>query len=309
MAISDIAEDLNTRSSEFAIGELQSLRVQIHDHINSPRTSKIFTKSTMFDNEGYAFHDGGRQEMQFNIAYEGPNADEFRYGLAFSLQLSQNLSSIDLFEERIQRYNEFLSSNPDYFADLLFWYYAPNEGRSSRVQPGPITSQLFSEGNFLFIGKVVQTASLDTDEVLRTFDSLLPLYQYVEGFSPVPQPQPSSATPTSFQFRSGLSSGAQNPSGNATFIDIVVRRSQSQYDYYEIKTSSSIRQCLREAIPQLLEYSFWPGTNEAERLVVVSENSIDEAASQYLETLRTRFELPIFYRQYDTDSGTLSQFH
>jgi hypothetical protein len=303
----------------------------------------------MFDNEGYAFHDGGRQEMQFNIAYEGPNADEFRYGLAFSLQLSQNLSSIDLFEERIQRYNEFLSSNPDYFADLLFWYYAPNEGRSSRVQPGPITSQLFSEGNFLFIGKVVQTASLDTDEVLRTFDSLLPLYQYVEGFSPVPQPQPSSATPTSFQFRSGLSSGAQsaqvtltarrfertlrhnqlrslihsalsqesssndvgteNPSGNATFIDIVVRRSQSQYDYYEIKTSSSIRQCLREAIPQLLEYSFWPGTNEAERLVVVSENSIDEAASQYLETLRTRFELPIFYRQYDTDSGTLSQFH
>lgn len=53
-----------------------------------------------------------------------------------------------------------------------------------------------------------------------------------------------------------------------TSVDVVVRRRKT-YWFYEIKTADSPRACLREAIGQLLEYAFWPGTQEAMRLIVV----------------------------------------
>lgn len=49
----------------------------------------------------------------------------------------------------------------------------------------------------------------------------------------------------------------ENPSGVGTRVDAVVQR-ENEYWFYEIKTSQSLRACLREAIGQLLEYAFWP---------------------------------------------------
>ena len=73
--------------------------------------------------------------------------------------------------------------------------------------------------------------------------------------------------------------------------------SENEYWFYEIKTAQSPRACLREAVGQLLEYSFWPGGQHASRLTVVGETAIDNDGLEYLRRLKERFSLPIEYEQ------------
>ena len=47
--------------------------------------------------------------------------------------------------------------------------------------------------------------------------------------------------------------------------DIVVRRTSSEYSIYEIKTDTDVRRALREAVGQLLDYTYW------ERDIVVND--------------------------------------
>ncbi len=85
-----------------------------------------------------------------------------------------------------------------------------------------------------------------------------------------------------------------------TSIDVAVRDGAS-YTYYEIKIYSSAQACVREAIGQLLEYSLWPGAQEAARLVIVGEPPLDSKAKEYLRRLKQGFSLPIEYRQFDME--------
>jgi hypothetical protein len=86
-------------------------------------------------------------------------------------------------------------------------------------------------------------------------------------------------------------------SGLGTKIDVVLRRKHNEYWYFEIKTAASPRACLREALGQLLEYAYWPGSNEAKRLIICGENPLDSDGEKYLRRLRQRFQLPIEYEQ------------
>jgi hypothetical protein len=67
--------------------------------------------------------------------------------------------------------------------------------------------------------------------------------------------------------------------------------------FYEVKTAPSIRGCIREAIGQLLEYALWPGATRPDKLIVVGEPALTDAASAYLDTLNVSFPIPISYRQ------------
>jgi hypothetical protein len=53
------------------------------------------------------------------------------------------------------------------------------------------------------------------------------------------------------------------------------------------------RSCIRDAIGQLLEYSYWPGAQQAHMLVIVSEAEYHDEAKTYIERLRKDFLLPI----------------
>jgi hypothetical protein len=88
-------------------------------------------------------------------------------------------------------------------------------------------------------------------------------------------------------------------------IDAVVRHENNSYWFYEIKTAFSARVCIREALAQLMEYSFWPGAQEAERLIIIGEAVLDESSKRFLELLRNRFAIPIYYQQFDTAAGSL----
>lgn len=90
--------------------------------------------------------------------------------------------------------------------------------------------------------------------------------------------------------------GTELPNGTGTKVDVIVRQ-PNEYWFYEIKTSSTARACIREALGQLLEYAFWPGAQTATRLIVAGEAPLDENGEAYLERLRTQFKLPINYEQ------------
>lgn len=83
-------------------------------------------------------------------------------------------------------------------------------------------------------------------------------------------------------------------------IDLVARYGDELW-FYEVKTSASVRSCIREAIGQLLEYSLWPGATRPHRLVVVGEPDLDPAAARYIATLNETLSIPITYRQMSLD--------
>jgi hypothetical protein len=98
-------------------------------------------------------------------------------------------------------------------------------------------------------------------------------------------------------------SGEQN-CGIGMLVDVAVRDGDALV-YYEIKTGLSAQACIREAIGQLMEYSYWPGAERADRLVIVGEAELDNQAKAYLKFLRKTFSLPVEYGQFDMGSGRL----
>jgi hypothetical protein len=70
-----------------------------------------------------------------------------------------------------------------------------------------------------------------------------------------------------------------------------------------------VRLCIRQAIPQLLEYSYFPDKNEAKLLVIISENKMTKHTTAYIKNLRTRFKFPIYYQQIDLVKGTISKLY
>ena len=88
--ISRRTAELNERARGRAVGDLQEIRRELKEH---PRllTHNLFDSRTTFDS--YAFHVGGRTELQFNIGLESGDED-LRYGVAFSLETNQTLPDI-----------------------------------------------------------------------------------------------------------------------------------------------------------------------------------------------------------------------
>jgi hypothetical protein len=68
--------------------------------------------------------------------------------------------------------------------------------------------------------------------------------------------------------------------GNGTPIDVCTSNGKG-YIYYELKTASTPQGCIRQAIGQLMEYSYWPGAQEAGALVIVGEHPLDDESETY----------------------------
>jgi len=178
-----IAEEIDQLSANFRIGNLQNIRKALGKP--NPKTKKIFHPFTIKNN--YAFHYGGRREIQFNIGKEGTQCSPlFRFGIAFSFQTNRNLKDISIFEPKIQRYNEFCKGHYDILSKsgLKRWcWIGPKDDRERTNLRGFIIdkAKLFKPGNFIFLGKEINFNDYSPNEVLALFDSLLPLYEYVEG--------------------------------------------------------------------------------------------------------------------------------
>ncbi|SHG17033.1 hypothetical protein SAMN05443144_12085 [Fodinibius roseus] len=90
-------------------------------------------------------------------------------------------------------------------------------------------------------------------------------------------------------------------------IDLVHEK-RDEIIYYEIKTHSA-RKGIRAALGQLLEYAYWKRNKHEKRLklVIVTPNEVDRFTERYMAMLKERFELPIYYQQFDLDTGELKE--
>lgn len=102
--------------------------------------------------------------------------------------------------------------------------------------------------------------------------------------------------------------GTEQDTGFGSRVDIVVnegKKKKPKFTFYELKTSNSIRQCIREGLSQLLEYSFFPDKNIASKLIIVSQNKLNKDNKIYLKILREKFSIPIYYQQFNTEINRL----
>jgi hypothetical protein len=172
-SISRLAEILNQEAAAFQIGNLQELRMQLHGAKRVP-TRFLFNDSTIKDH--YAFHVGGRTELQFNVGtFERGGTIVLRDGVGFSLELSQTLPSIEPLLEKIDRFNEYVRSKPEDFYGFRMWHHD-----AKQLYPDhpviPIDGELIAENNFIMIGRWVPISELNIQAILSDFDRLLPLY-------------------------------------------------------------------------------------------------------------------------------------
>ena len=100
--------------------------------------------------------------------------------------------------------------------------------------------------------------------------------------------------------------GDENQTPFGTKIDIVVNL-KGKNTFYEIKTTDSIRLCIREALSQLMEYSYWPDGKNSTKLIIVSENNMIDEAQKYLNKLRNQFKIPVWYQQYNSKTQCLEE--
>ena len=339
MDIAEFAAAINERAHKFEIGGLQALRMRLKQHKRASGT-EIFTSQSV--HAEYAFHRGGRSELQFNIGTDTMDGKPIvRSGVAFSFESSRALTDIAVLLPKVERFNEFLRVYPDEYGDFRMWHYQDGQ-RSSTYLPSIIPPERFRKGVFVFLGAWAPAESLDPDRVLRDFDRLLPLYRFAEQTGMAfPEIDSASAPP---QFTPGCRAKRSWANANlpARRLDIQLRHNDMEQllhdllverhrasvvgtergivkggrvdvivlqggerTYYEIKTDLSARACVRAALAQLLEYSYWPGSSEATELVVVGEPALDSATRGYLERLTGDFGLPVRYAQLNMQSQAL----
>jgi hypothetical protein len=341
LTLQEVVTAINERAHNRPFGGLPEWRKEHKEKKSLPGTPFYSGVETGRD---YVFHVGGLSELQFNLGFEPVRGiNTFRNGVAFSLQTTRELPTIEPLVPKIARFNEYLHIYPDAFVGFEMWNWSDSDSvRSENYPVAPIPDSQVKEGAFIFIGRLQQADAISLSLILDDFDRLLPLYEFVEGTATFPHEVPESlrkgfvwspgnrdrAKGTTFErsaqtvekslrhntiqpvlFEHLKSLYGDNVSGeqltaNGTYIDVAVRQGE-EYIYYEIKTGLSAQSCIREALGQLLEYSYWPGAQTAARLVIIGEPPLDKHAKAYLETLQKAFSLPVEYRQFDMNSTHL----
>lgn len=333
MTINEILELLNEQAVDgnYRFSKLQDIRKECRGLKKRP--TRLPFGST---EKEWAHHVGGRRELQFNVGFD--NGD-LRWGVAISLQPSRSMPDPREMHQKLRRLSQFLENHADYLNKRGFtikWDWTSEQKHT----PQPVPDHLYTSGTFVFLGKYYRINAFDEDiidVILEDFDTLLPVYKFVEcnresddAAPPVPNnhrfvfkpdnPLQHDARPTrttatrkavetdiSFQHRRlqnalrcnlhdrGVETDSDVNDGKGRFIDLVARR-DGKFEFYEIKTNANARLCVRNAIGQLLEYSYWPPPNKPSKLIVAGAYPLDQLTDKYLETLRAETHLPIWYQ-------------
>ena len=332
MNLDHLLSVLNDLAPAYRFGRLQEIRKERRPLQKRPSRHPFGSS-----HNGWAHHVGGRKELQFNI---GDEEDILRWGIAISLQPSRSLPDVTLLHPRLRKLSSLLETHGGYLGRLGFemWDWtggADGRGRSRNRTPQRVAERLYRPGAFVFVGRQSPFEAFDPDRVLRDFDMLLPVYEFVE-FEPEGSP-PALYTQRGFVFQpdrpatedralattatrtpgisqvslrhrvlqdvlkgeleeEGAVVSIENPDGRGGYIDLVACRG-GEYEIYEIKTDATPRLAIRHAVGQLLEYAYWPTPVCPKQLVVVAEHPLDAEAADYLRTLEAETGLSISYRR------------
>jgi hypothetical protein len=189
MKIAALAEQINEAASAYQVGGLQQFRAKSHG--KKPGTFKLFSAQTTFETDwgGYAFHHGGRTELQYNIGIHDAEK-ESRHGVAFSFGRTQTLPDpLRQLGPKVARFNHWVRTSGKLLKGFKMRHYdSRTDEQSENRMPEEISDELVNSGAFVFLGKTVPEARLDVDRILEDFDILYPLYQFVESNRGHPSP-------------------------------------------------------------------------------------------------------------------------
>jgi len=93
---------------------------------------------------------------------------------------------------------------------------------------------------------------------------------------------------------------------NIGSIDLV-RLTNKEYIFYEIKTANTVKTSIRQALSQLLEYAYWNKIENITQLIIVAPNKPTKSAIEYLEVLRGKFNIPVYYQYFNLNDKTLGE--
>lgn len=188
MNIAELAANLNHlgRKDGHLIAELPILRKKFLHKQQLP--DLIFHERTIFDQENYAFHYGGRDELQFNVGQDFIEEKEVtRICLALSLEASRSLKDPLLtlrpyWSRLVQAINDF----PEEFQAFKLWYHTGVGSNRTSVgffEPRELNQDWYKRDNFICLGKSIEKPLRDITEgdfktILDTLDELLPVYNY-----------------------------------------------------------------------------------------------------------------------------------
>lgn len=85
-------------------------------------------------------------------------------------------------------------------------------------------------------------------------------------------------------------------------IDVTVK-TDTGYEFYEIKTYNSLLASIREAVGQLLEYALYPKSKNVEKLVLVSHVVPKKEDIAYILQLKAIIQIPFSYICFDMEAG------
>lgn len=92
--------------------------------------------------------------------------------------------------------------------------------------------------------------------------------------------------------------------GYGTKVDVAVRSGEVLI-FFELKTANTSKQCIREALSQLLEYAYFPCEARASKLVIVGPVDLSDDSRKYLTVIREKFSIPVYYRKFDIEKKNL----
>lgn len=181
--IANIAEQLNDVLSDSSMAEFQVERAARLGK-SKPGARNLFSKRTTHDN--YAYHDGGRSELQFNFGMDSPTV--FRYGIGISLQKDRSLPNpIGSMSGRIRKINELVAAKPDLLHGLQMWRNY-GTGKGAPREAGRIPDHWITKDSFIFIGERKETSARrynpserDIAKIAALFERLYPIYISVEN--------------------------------------------------------------------------------------------------------------------------------
>ncbi|WP_113676044.1 hypothetical protein [Vallitalea guaymasensis] len=88
-------------------------------------------------------------------------------------------------------------------------------------------------------------------------------------------------------------------------VDITVKTVTGETIFYELKTCD-VKNAIRLAIGQLLEYCHYHDKNKANKLVIVTKYKPSKINISYIQNIRSLYKIPIYYQQFDMMKNQLS---
>lgn len=166
--------------------EIQRYRVAAKPLKKAP-TSTLFGRKGVKEQENYAFHCGGRDELQFNLGFLDFDKDgqhKLYYGVAISFEPSREISEpLVHFEPLRQRLNDFIRTEPLFFKGYVMFHQKGKHENNTRAIHGPYqvsevpTPQL---NDFYVIGRISDgPQSPDSpvfQDIIEVFEHLFPVY-------------------------------------------------------------------------------------------------------------------------------------